>query len=210
MLLKLKKIKNNSASVSLETMIALTLFFFFVLFLYSIIVLFLAYNSIANALLQTSQSLSLDPVCSEALVYDFKSDVDKKIIDINKIPGLNGLKEYGLGKGEENKTFRSDSRWYKEGKNPKDNKARSNQLKEAVRERFIAYFANGVPEDAEKKAKLYAIVDGFNGLDFGKSKVENGKITVVVNYKLSYMFNFYNVSDNEIEQKAESKIWLLK
>lgn len=81
------------------------------------------------------------------------------------------------------------------------------QIDIVIRERFVAYLAGGNSEHAERILKRLHIVGGLNGLDFSHSYVSDGKLYIVLKYKLEYEFNTFGLGELECEQTACSKLW---
>jgi hypothetical protein len=200
-----KKLKQNEGAVTLEACIVVTLFIFLMLFLYSLFIMFLGHNSIGRAVLESAESLSLDPYYSETLLFEdtYIEGAPDSLGDLIAIAG--GL--LSLSMADEH--FSSSTRWYHEG----DVALRSLQVEEVARNRFIAYFANGDADEAIVLLEKYNVVNGLDGLDFSKSKVENNVLYIRVSYRITYEFNLFNLfrssdgGSQEVVQSAKSRLW---
>jgi hypothetical protein len=210
----MKKIHTNqNGTVSLEACIVVTLFIFFMLFLYSLFILFLAHNSIGHAILESSESLSLDSYYYDVMDKEADESVGGLIGEVAKnLFGLNGTHEYYSA---------DNAQWANEIK-PIDQSTATNDEKAdyakkvteqqkgvaaAAKDRFIAYFANGDEQEAKQKLKFYKVVNGLDGLDFSESKIVDGDITITVKYQIDYEFNFFNVLKQNVHQSSKSKLW---
>lgn len=85
--------------------------------------------------------------------------------------------------------------------------ASSSLLARVIKERMIAYLADGDEAEADKILKRYHIVNGLDGLDFSGSMISSGNLYVKVRYTLEYEFDFWNLGTIEMEQSACSKLW---
>lgn len=180
----MKKSGNKeSGLLSLEASIAVTIFIFLMLFMYSFFVIFEARNQIGHVLLSTADSLALDAYSSNSL------DDDNSLQGI--IYGIYGAFAKTDG------TFTETDKWFDD----------DTKVQETVKTRFLSYLAGGNMAEANRILEELNVVGGFDGLDFSKSKVENGDITVTVEYELEYEFKVFNFGNNEFGQSCSSKLW---
>ena len=177
------KIKGTSGLLSLEGSIALTIFIFLMLFLYSFLVFFEARNEIAHVLLTTTDSLALDSFAGE-------------MADDNSLQGL-VFKLYSNARPS-NGTYTEGSKWYDSG---------NDTVQDTIRTRFLAYISGSDENEANKILNSLHVVGGMNGLDFSGSYVENGELHVKVRYTIEYEFNMFGFDSVELEQSACSKMW---
>jgi hypothetical protein len=210
----MKKIhKNQNGAVSLEACIVVTMFIFFMLTLYSLFILFLAHNSIGHAILESSESLSLDSYYYDVMDKEANESIGGLIGEAAKqLFGLNSTtKHYSA----------DDSQWAKEIKSIDQATATDAEkadyakkvtdqqkgIAAAAKDRFIAYFADGKVDAAKEKLKLYKVVNGLDGLDFSDSKIVDGDINITVKYQIDYEFNFFNLLKQDVHQSSKSKLW---
>lgn len=208
----MKKLRKESGLLSLEACISVIIFMFLMLFLYSFFVVFEARNEMAHVLLATTNSMSLDP-------YEKKisksGDVSQIVYDL-----YNTSKESNGGftsselwdevlKVETDENWEGDIYAGLQSDLAKDiDYAVSNRLNKAIRERFIAYLADGDEKEANKILHRFHIVDGVEGLDFSKSYISSGKLYVVLQYSLEYEYNAFGLGTIRLEQSACSKLWM--
>jgi hypothetical protein len=186
------KKKNREGAVTLEACIVVTLFILFMLFLYSLFVVFLGHHSIGHAVLQSSESLSMDPYFSEQ--FTNSTDTPESVGDLlaiaaNNIFKLNGASKY----------YSSNIKWY-------DTK-HAESVEAVAKARFIAYFADGNEDDAKVLLDTYNVQNGLDGLDFSESRVEGGILYITVKYTMDYEFNFFNMAKQPVRQSAKAKLW---
>lgn len=181
--------KGERGLLSLEACISVTIFIFFMLFLYSFFVVFEARNMMAHTVLATTKSLSLDSYWSS------------KMRDTGNLTSFAGF----LSKLYNDPGFTAKEAWDElgEGETLDTN---------IVKERFIAYLSGeetdaGATPEADKLLKRYHVVNGVNGLDFSQSTVESGCVKVVVTYELEYEFDVFGLDTLKMQQSACSKIW---
>ena len=169
--------------MSLEASIALTIFLFLMLFMFSFLVVFEARNQVAHTLLTTSDSLALDAFANEAPQEDSLQQI------------LYGL--YGSST-DSNGTYTESGKWYE---------AEASELQKTIKARFVAYLAGGDVDEADKILRSLNIVDGLDGLDFSKSKVEDDKLFLEVCYKIEYEFQVFGLNSLALSQSCCSKLW---
>lgn len=188
-----REFKTERGVLSLEASIAVTIFIFFMLFLYSFFIVFEARNEMAHVLLATTNSMSLDPLQTEKL--DGTDDLSSVI-----------YKVYSLISHEDN-GFIDDTSWANEDVNASTISLNSIRFKQLIKERFVAYLAGGDEEEANKILERYHIVNGLDGLDFSGSYIDSGNLYISVKYTIKYEFNMFNLGMLDMEQSACSKLW---
>ena len=169
--------------LSLEASIAVTIFIFLMLFMYSFFVVFEARNEIGHVLLSTADSLGLDAYSSNSL------DDDNSLQGI--IYGIYG--HFAKTDG----TFTETEKWFED----------ETKVEDVVRDRFLSYLAGGDITEADRILDELNVVGGFDGLDFSKSKVDGDDIVVTVEYELEYEFKVFNLANNAFSQTCSSKLW---
>ena len=169
--------------LSLEACIAVTIFMFLMLFMYSFFVVFEARNAIGHSVLATANSLSLD-----AYVNSKYGDADTVAAIFYAIYGTSGVNDSG---------FVDTQKWYDDG----------GGLEGAIQTRFLAYLGGGDKQRANELLERYHIQGGADGLDFSGSKVEDGRLYLSVKYTIEYEFQVFNLDVLKMEQKACSKLW---
>lgn len=185
----MKNNKSQRGSLSLEASIAVTIFIFFMLFLYSFFIVFEARNEMAHVLLSTTNSMALDTLQSEKL--DGSDDLTSIIYEIYSYVS------------EEDEGFVEDSNWGKV-----DVKAsESSTFKELIKERVVAYLAGGSETEANAILERYHIMGGLDGLDFSNSYISSGNLHISVKYTIEYEYNMFDLGKLEMEQSACSKLW---
>lgn len=186
--------RNDSqrGAITLEACVSVLTFVILLLFLSSLFVMFMAQNVTSHAVLQTSQSLSLDAHIIESLI---KKD-DGKIGTVSDHVSDYVAKLFGSS--ENNPYYVSDTYWYNGG---------SEQIEPAVRTRFIGYLAGGDEEKADELLTNLNVVEGLDGLDFSQSYVEDDVLYIVLKYELQYDFNLWGIGNVAVEQHASARLW---
>lgn len=187
--------KNENGVISLEASIAVTMFIFLMLFLYSFFPVFEARNEMGHLVLSTANSMSLDIYSTENLG---NSGNLSQIV-------------YGLYRliAEDNTDFVSMAEWHNDSSVTTESGETeiSATLEDAIRDRFVAYLTDGESENAEALLKRYHVVGGLNGLDFSGSYIADDNLYVKVKYKLKYEYSVFGLGTIEVEQSACSKLW---
>lgn len=190
-----KKIKNEKGLLSLEACIAVTIFIFLMLFLYSFFVVFEVRNEMGHVTLATANSMSLDAYENDTLG---ESDTIGQIF----------YNVYGQATNSQN-DFTDFRKWYDDSTvtDENGNVTLSAEFAGVVKARFIAYLTSGDADKAEEILKRYHVVNGVDGLDFSGSHISDGKLYLSVKYEIEYEFNVFNLGSNIFEHKACSKLW---
>lgn len=190
-----KKIKNEKGLLSLEACIAVTIFIFLMLFLYSFFVVFEVRNEMGHVTLATANSMSLDAYENDTLG---ESDTIGQIF----------YNVYGQATNSQN-DFTDFRKWYDDSTvtDENGNVTLSAEFAGVVKARFIAYLTSGDADKAEEILKRYHVVNGVDGLDFSGSHISDGKLYLSVKYEIEYEFNVFNLGSNNFEHKACSKLW---
>lgn len=187
-------IKNNENGViSLEACIVLPMAMFLLMFVYGFMVLFSGQNAINHALIQSAQSLSLDPYSSEK--FDFnKIQTGGDVVQLLYSDLLTNGDTY----------FSSKEKWYNDS-------ADSSLMFDTIEKRFIAYMVgseNGqVKYSVDNILKKYGIQNGIDGIDFSGSKIEGNLLTLKVKYKQEFIFNFQGLASFEREKTVVVNLW---
>lgn len=192
----MKKIRGKECGLlSLEACIAVTIFIFLMLFMYSFFVVFEARNEMGHAVLATTNSLALDAYDNSTMGG---TDTAGQII----------RNVYGsLTNG--NSDFTDYRQWYDSATttDANGNTMLSASFSEVVKNRFLAYLSGGDADKAETLLARYHIQNGVDGLDFSNSYVSDGKLYISVRYTIEYEFQVFNLDVLKMEQKACSKLW---
>lgn len=190
-----KKIKNEKGLLSLEACIAVTIFIFLMLFLYSFFVVFEVRNEMGHVTLATANSMSLDAYENDTLG---ESDTIGQIF----------YNVYGQATNSQN-DFTDFRKWYDDSTvtDENGNVTLSAEFAGVVKARFIAYLTSGDADKAEEILKRYHVVNGVDGLDFSGSHISDGKLYLSVKYEIEYEFKVFNLGSNKFEHKACSKLW---
>lgn len=190
-----KKIKSEKGLLSLEACIAVTIFIFMMLFLYSFFVVFEVRNEMGHVTLATANSMSLDAYENDTLG---ESDTIGQIF----------YNVYGQVTNSQN-DFTDFRKWYDNSTvtDADGNVTLSAEFTDVVKTRFIAYLTSGDADKADEILERYHVVDGVDGLDFSGSYVSDGKLYLSVKYEIEYEFNVFNFGNNKFEHTVCSKLW---
>lgn len=193
------KRQNENGSITLEACISLTMFMFFILYIYSFFIVFEAQGKISSTVLRTAQSMSLDPYATDNLIGENDTFIPSSVSQFFSKLQVN-MTDKGRG-------FYDRKQWYpKEGEEVKG----SAELQRVIKDRFIAYLSNGDKEAADTLLKTLMIEGGVNGLDFSQSYVdEGGDLCIIVKYQLNYMFDYplFGIEPIKLETQAVSHLW---
>lgn len=216
----MKERSKESGLLSLEASIVLTIFIFFMLFLYSFFVFFEARNEMAHVLLSTCDSLSFDTYENGTGSVDNISALFKGIYgayaDSNSVGFTNSqqwtnVDNLNIDESKWNGTIAIDdgtgSGLSAEQDDYGNSTATSGVLGDVVRSRFIAYLAGGDEAMAEKILEKYHIKGGINGISFAGTCVKAGKLYLQITYEIEYEWNMFGLGSRTMQQSCCSKIW---
>lgn len=223
--------KTEKGVLTLEASVAVTLFIFMMLFLYSLFVVFETRNELAHVVLATADSLALDTyeidkMENSGTLADFFTSLYKTHFDddsgftSNEVwdqiaKGAKTSKPTAGDDQDKEETYVGwDKSIYVEGSKSGSSQGKtSSVLGNVIKERFIAYLADGDENKAnELLVKRYHVHDGLNGISFIECHIESGKIYVVIRYKLDLEYSGLLIGRSEkgfveFEQSACSKLW---
>lgn len=181
---------NERGLLSLEASIAVTVFIFLMLFMYSFFVVFESRNAIGHAVLATTNSLSLD-------AYG-----NTKLGDADTVAQI----FYGVyGSAGNDSEFVDRRTWYEDAAT--EDGGISADFESAIRTRFLAYLGGGSGSQAEEVLERYHVQGGVEGLDFSNSHTDGENLYLSVQYTIEYEFQVFNLDVLHMEQKACSKLW---
>lgn len=171
------------ASVTLEAAIILPIFCFLFMALNGVFFVFSAQNQVMHALVQTANSLSLDPYWNE------KTGVEN--------PNVSNMLQNFERSITQDKSFSSTESWHK-------NETVSSGVLE---DRFYSYFTgDGNKISAYTKLKKLGVVGNMEL----SGTVNNGDLTLVAKYKMKFWFNLFKTEPLDLSQKVKVHLWGLE
>lgn len=187
--------KKEQGLLSLEACIAVTIFIFMMLFLYSFFVVFEVRNEMGHVTLSTANSMAFDPYENSTL--GASDTVGQVFYNI-----------YGQVTNSNN-DFTDFRQWYDNSTetDADGNVTISAEFADVIKTRFIAYLTSGNPDKADEILSRYHVVNGVDGLDFSDSHISDGKLYLSVKYEIEYEFNVFNFVNNKFEHTSCSKLW---
>lgn len=187
-------IKEEKGVITLEACISVVAFMVLMFLLSGFFMMFMAQNAVGHAILETSESLSLDVYAlsrygAEEGHVGSLSDYASSFI----------AEKLGGSTAAESPNFISNNDWF----SSEDEAA----VVDAVKKRFVGYLAGGDESKAEEMLSQMRVVDGLDGLDFSATKIENDELRITVKYKLRYEFTIGDLGQVDVEQTTSSKLW---
>lgn len=186
------KKSDSKGVITLEACVSVLSFLLLLLMLAGLFTMFMAQNETSHAVLQTSQSLSIDAYAAKQIGDGGASSVSDVVVSISKFIGKL------FGKPDDNTNFAINNKWY-DGKNE--------DIAKTVKTRFTAYISGGDDKKANEQLKHLNIVNGLDGCDFTKSYVSDDTLYIVLEYKLKYNFQLPGLNDIPVKQTTCSKLW---
>lgn len=178
-----EELLRERASVTLEAAIILPIFCFLFMALNGVFFVFSAQNQVMHTLVQTANSLSLDPYWNE------KTGVENLNVSII-------LQNFERSITQD-KSFSSTESWHK-------NETVSSGVLE---DRFYSYFTgDGNKLSAYTKLKKLGVV---GNMDLSGT-VNNGDLTLLAKYKMQFWFNPFKTKPLEISQQVKVHLWGLE
>ena len=178
-----EKLLRERASVTLEAAMILPIFCFLFMALNGVFFVFSAQNQVMHTLVQTANSLSLDPYWNEKISLENTS--------VSTI--LQRFERYVV----RDQSFYSAESWHK-------NETVSSDVLE---DRFYSYFTgDGNKISAYTKLKKLGVV---GNMDLSGT-VNNGDLTLLAKYKMQFWFNPFKTKPLEISQQVKVHLWGLE
>ena len=178
-----EKLLRERASVTLEAAIILPIFCFLFMALNGVFFVFSAQNQVMHTLVQTANSLSLDPYWNEKIRLENTS--------VSTI--LQRFERYAV----RDKSFSSAESWHK-------NETVSSGVLE---DRCYSYFTgDGNKLSAYTKLKKLGVVGNMEL----SGTVNNGDLTLVAKYKMKFWFNLFKTEPLDLSQKVKVHLWGLE
>ena len=185
-----KNPRSERGMVTLEACVFLLIFMFIMLFMLGLFQMSMAQGATAHAVMQSSQSLSMD-------AYSISKLSDAKILDgIGDLLGLIAIKL--IGNAGDNPNFVTEKKWY----------GSTDVSADVLKLRFIGYLSGGDEAAAQSFLKLVRVVDGLDGLDFSETEILNGDLYFRLKYKVQYAFTVGSIGEIEVKQTAVTRLWL--
>lgn len=208
---------NNSGALTLEAMVCVLSFMLFTLTLSGLFSLFMMRNASAHALMEATESLSLDAYVQSVFneSYDIvgSGENEKAVTLYGNIGDMLVKKIFGGESKNPYFTSELNTYWADEKVSGKDletvfekNDPDQKSIVEVAKNIYIGYLA-GNSENAAAFLKLVQVKDGIDGLDFSESYVENGVLTLTVKYEINYPFKLGTLSSVPVTQSARAKLW---
>ena len=183
--------KNRKGTVTIETAIFLPIFFFMFMAIFGIFIVILARHQVRHAFMQTAKSLSKDSFVME--------QVDTTSPDGNQICNSFGeLVTAIIRWAIDDEFYTSRTKWYLESNTTVGN--------EIIKDRFVGFIAGGNEKDADNYLKTLRVKNGLNGVTF-EYYIENGVLTLKMNYTVEYWFNAFGAEQIKMQQTVKTKMW---
>ena len=185
--------KTENGVVSLEACIMLPIFILLILFFYGLMVAFSGEQVVCHALVQSAESLSLDPYATDRVNTDL-SKMEK---------GADLIQTLYAGMFRSNEYFSSSEKWYDD----------EDKMINTVKNRFLGYIAGSsgdnpnIKEIANSKLKTLGVQNGVDGIDFSETKIEDNVLTITLKYKQEYIFNFQGLAAFDRTLSVSVTLW---
>lgn len=187
--------KSRSGIIAIEALFGIMFFMFFMLTMFSYMVLFMAQNMIGHAMIQTADSLALES-------YGIEKNHDKTIeigdLAVAIVEKLESGADHQGADGTDTGEFSTKARWF--------DKKESGRVPKIVEERFEAYFAGG----PERTKEILNVLHVHN-LEFKDSKVENQDLVITASYDIDLLFGYHigshRIGKYQTSQQVVSRLW---
>lgn len=181
---------NEKGALLIETAIVLPFFILIIVFVYSIFNITNAQNQISHALIQATESLSMDKYTNEKInsITGVRSGdalwggLDEAILEIVR-----------LG---DDPHFSSKTKWYSTNAGSQD----------IATKRFFGYLSDGDEGLADKKLKALGVINGTSGVTVGVETTETD-VTVTIQYTLQFWVDFFGIGKIPMQQSVTSHFW---
>lgn len=181
----MSKAKSENGTITLEACIVVPVFILLIMFVYGLMVMFLGNHAMTHALVQCAESLSLDSYATDMLDAGDAVSTGSVLKKIYK-----DVTQYG------SENFSSSEKWYDGG-----------DVEGEIENRFLGFIADGSLNDADEWLEMFGVQDGFSGLDFSGSSVENGVLTINVKYTQEFVYGTEDLAAFDRELTVKAKMW---
>lgn len=178
----MKTKKSNRGSLTLEACMVVPMFIVLMLLVNGFFILFMGQQIVSHALIQSAKSLAFDPYASQRVASNEEDELADMFVDLFSFSEGNHV---------------STEEWYKED---------TDDLGDIVEERFIAYLKL-TKSGTEKVLEQIGIKDGLDGLDFSECTLEDGILTIKLNYTQEFIFNAAGLTEFEREISVKVKLF---
>ncbi len=169
--------KDTKGVLSVEATIALAVFLFFMMFLYSVMLLITGRETVNTALMRSAESLSLDSYAVETIGSE-KGSVEGRL---TAWLGITNMDETDFSSGE---------KWY------------GGDAAGTVQRRFYGYLGGG----ADKAEEMLKSI-GVSGLSFDGTTVSGGDLVIQVQYQIEPSFNLFDLVKQDVTRTLRVKMW---
>lgn len=165
--------KDERGSLTVEAFLAIGIFTFFALFVWSLFPIHMAQNAVAHALLQTTESLALDAYAREQM----------RLAMGGGSPQLNGnVTRYANWEVPSDGSLTTNKVWYRNSQSTEYRDPDPKEVIEVVRKRFEHYLGTNRSESAQDYLAHTFVTGGLEGLDFTGTRVEGKVLYITVSY----------------------------
>lgn len=202
---------STRGAITLEACISVTAFMLIMLFMSNVFVMFRVQHETAHALLETSQSLSVDAYAAKKIGTGVNSETES-LKDVSKsVYGLLSSKTYNQSFATNDQDWfipkerdSSDPRHLVEAEAP--TLVEGKHLEDTISQRFCGYLASD-KSGADELLKELHVANGVDGLSFAGSHVSDGVLYIELRYEFEDGFMILGTPSPQIEQTAQSKLW---
>lgn len=200
------KEKDENGTISLEAAIMMPIFIIVIMLIYGIMLMFSGQQLINHALIQSSESLSIDSYAGE-IKYDSNSGNRDLAYDVYKsfvISNGNLLDSLGSTlNGNDISNFSTNKKWY----NPETASEKKDMIP-IVQRRFIGYLTNEKDinqgkEQAKNILEKYGIKDG---IDFSV-EIKDKTLIIKAKFKQDFIFDFHGLASFDREIVTNVRMW---
>ena len=177
----MKKIIQNRGSLTLEAAIMVPMFIIIMLVVNGLFLLFMGQQIMLHTLVQSAKSLSYDVYATQRAENNKSDSLTEMALDLFSI-GSEG--------------YMSTEQWYKE----------DGDLEGAIEDRFKVYLAED-ESAVDKTLELVGVENGFSGLDFSGSSIEDGMLNIKLNYTQEFVFNAAGLGSIDRELTAKVRLF---
>lgn len=185
----------ENGTIALEASIALTLFIFLMVTLYSFLSVFEVQYAVVNALISAGKSMAMETYATEKIMKE-DGKWYEQLCENGDIATF--LTELFFEKNIKNRDYVSYTKWYE----------KEDRTLEVAKQRFCAYFGDGETQ-TNQWLKARGVENGFQGLDFSGTKVEGKDLIIQVSYENKLVFDFpaFKIGKIKLTLSSKSALW---
>lgn len=181
----MKRRKSDSGSLTIEAAIMVPMFIMLMLLVNGLFVMFMGQQIMAHTLIQSAKSLAFDPYSTQRVAANEDDQLAEMFTDLFAFTGNGHV---------------STEPWYEDG---------ASNVADIARARYIANLGES-RTDVEELFDQIGVKNGFAGLDFSGTVIEDGVLKMKMKYTQEFLFDALDLGEFQRELSVSVKLFEYK